>query len=161
MTNRILPIAALILALLGAAWLIWPDRQPMPVVDFTLTDGRQLQGSDLRGQPLLLNFWSVSCEVCLHDMPKLKRLADTLTDKGLNVIGVAMSYDPPPVIMEMVERLQPGYPVALDVNGDIARAFGNVDVTPTTFLIGPDGTLLFKGRGALDEIRIRATLLTL
>ncbi|MCB1775596.1 MAG: TlpA family protein disulfide reductase [Gammaproteobacteria bacterium] len=161
MTSRILPTAVVLLALLGAAWLVWPDRQPMPVVDFTLTDGRQLQGSELRGRPLLLNFWSISCEVCLHDMPKLTRLAETLTDKGLNVIGVAMSYDPPPAIIEAVERLQPGYPIALDVSGDIARAFGNVDVTPTTFLIGPDGALLFKGRGALDEIRIRATLLTL
>jgi thiol-disulfide isomerase/thioredoxin len=159
--DRILPAAAVLLALLGAAWLMWPDRKPMPMVDFTLTDGRELRGSELRGQPLLINFWSVSCEICLHDMPKLTRLAESLADKNLQVIGVAMSYDPPPAIIETVKRLQPGYPIALDVSGDIARAFDNVTVTPTTFLIGPDGSLFFHSRGALDETRIRATLLTL
>jgi len=160
-THRILSAAAVLVALLAAAWLMWPDRKPMPIVDFTLADGGQLRGSELRGQPLLVNFWSVSCEVCLRDMPHLTRLAESLAEKHLQVIGVAMSYDPPPAIIETVKQLQPGYPIALDVSGEIARAFGGVSVTPTTFLIGPDGSLLFQGTGALDENRIRATLLTL
>jgi thiol-disulfide isomerase/thioredoxin len=158
--QRILPAAAVILALLGAAWLMWPDRKPMPEVDFTLTDGGHLHGSELRGHPLLVNFWSVSCEVCLRDMPHLTRLAESLAGKDLQVIGVAMSYDPPPAVIETVRQRQPGYPIALDVRGEIARAFGGVSATPTTFLIGPDGSLLFQGSGALDENRIRATLLT-
>lgn len=147
-------------AALAAVWLLWPRSEPMPAVSFTLTDGRVLDSATLRGRTVLVNFWSVTCEVCLRDMPQLSSLHQSLEDRGFVVIGVAASYDPPPAVMETVARLQPAYPIALDVQGEIARAFGGVDSTPTTFLVDPAGNIQYVERGPLDEGRIRATLLT-
>ena len=141
-------------------WLVWPDKQPMPATTFNLLDGRKFTSEALHGRPLLINFWSVSCAVCLRDMPRLTRLHETLQDRKLMVIGVAMPHDPPPAVIDTVGKLEPGYPIALDVHGEISRAFGNIDVTPTTFLIAPDGTISYSERGPLDETRIRATILT-
>jgi thiol-disulfide isomerase/thioredoxin len=145
-------------AALAAVWLLWPRPQPMPAVSFTLSDGRILDSAELRGKTLLVNFWSVNCAVCLRDMPALDRLHETL--QNFSVIGVAASYDPPPAVMETVSTLQPAYPIALDVQGEIAHAFGGVDSTPTSFLVDPAGNIQYVERGALDEGRVRATILT-
>jgi thiol-disulfide isomerase/thioredoxin len=161
MKNRLIPAFVALLGLLVAGWLLWPERQPMPTVVFNLTDSSAVHSKELIGEPLLINFWSVSCAVCLRDMPKLTRLAETLADRGLRVIGVAMPHDPPPVLIDAVKKLKPGFPVALDVHGEINRAFGGIDATPTTFLIGRDGTIVYREQGPIDETRIRATFLTL
>ena len=99
-------------------------------------------------------------EICKRDMPRLKALHESLADQRFTVIGVAMSYDPPPAVFDAVEKLQPGYPIALDTRGEIGKAFGDVRVTPTTFLIDPQGNIRYSARGPLDETRIRATLTT-
>ena len=156
-TGTIFVIAMLALGI----WALLPGERPMPAVTFTLTDGSTIDSADLRGKRVLLNFWSVSCTICLRDMPRLKVLHESLADQGFTVIGIAMHYDPPPAVIDVVKRLQPGYPVALDVHGDLARAFGGVNATPTSFLIDAAGNIRESLRGALDETRIRATLLTL
>jgi thiol-disulfide isomerase/thioredoxin len=145
-------------AALATVWLLWPRPQPMPEVSFTLTDGRVLDPAALHGKALLVNFWSVNCTVCLRDMPALDRLHQSL--QGFMVIGVAASYDPPPAVMETVARLQPAYPIALDVQGELAHAFGGVNSTPTSFLVDRAGNIHYVERGALDVERVRATVLT-
>ena len=110
---------------------------------------------------MLVSFWSVTCDVCLRDMPKLTRLQDSLRDEGLLVIGVAVAHDPPPAVIALVDKLKPGYDIALDVHGEISKAFGHVKVTPTVFLVDAAGNIRYSERGPLDETRIRATLLTL
>lgn len=146
--------------LVGAIWLIKPDAQRMPDVTFNLVDGGTLDSDLLRGESLVVNFWSVSCEVCLRDMPRLRAMHESLADQGVRVIGVAMPHDPPPAVVATVERLQPGYPIALDVHGELVAAFGDVAVTPTLFLVDPQGNIRYSAHGPLDETRVRASLLT-
>ena len=160
MNKQILPSLVAVLALAGGVWFLASGTRPMPEVSFNLTDGRILHSTDLRGRSVLVNFWSVSCEVCLRDAPTLARLRQEMQEHGLEIIGVAMPHDPPPAVMAMVERLAPPYPIALDVNGDLNRAFGGVQVTPTNILVGPDGNINYSERGPVDETRLRATVLT-
>lgn len=151
----------LTLAVVGASvWLLRSTPQPMPDVTFNLLDGRNLDSADLRGRPVLVNFWSVTCGICLQDMPRLTRLQETLVDRKLQVIGVALPSDPPPAVIALVEQREPGYAIALDVHGEVSRAFGDIQLTPTSFLIDPAGQIRYSEQGPLDETRIRATLLT-
>ena len=161
MASRALQILAGLALLAIAAWLMWPNQRPLPAVTFTLTDGSTLSSAELRGKNVLVNFWSISCEVCLRDMPRLTAMQESLGGPDFTVIGVAMPHDPPPAVIASIDRLQPGYPIALDVHGELSRAFGDVRVTPTTFLIDRSGSIRYTEHGALDEIRIRATLTTL
>jgi peroxiredoxin len=150
-----------VLLAVAGGWLLWPDAEPMPETTFNLIDGRNLHSSELRGKRVLLNFWSISCEVCLRDMPRLSRLHESLQDQDFTIIGVAMPHDPPPAVIETVQRLAPSYPIALDVHGEVNKAFGGIEVTPTIILVGPDGNISYTARGPLDEVRLRATLVTL
>lgn len=153
-------LLAAVIVVGGVAWLLWPNQKVMPTVTFNMVDGSTLESSTLRGQSVLVNFWSVSCPVCLRDMPRLSAMHESLADRAFSVIGVAMPSDPPPAVMAMVASKQPSYPIALDVHGELSRAFGDVRVTPTSFLIDPAGNIRHIERGTLDETRIRATLAT-
>jgi hypothetical protein len=57
-----------------------------------------------------------------------------------------------------VQTRQLPFPVTLDVNGEHARAFGNVQLTPTTFIVGKDGRILEQKLGEIDFVRLRALL---
>ena len=79
-------------------------------------------------------------------------------DKGFEIVAVAMSYDPPNYVANFVQTRQLPFPVALDVKGEHARAFGDVQLTPTSFLIGKDGSILDQKLGELDFGKLRAQL---
>jgi len=160
MNKQILPTAAAVLIVLAGIWLLSSSAKPMPELTFNLVDGRNLHSADLRGKSLLINFWSVSCETCLLDIPRLNSLQKSMEEQGLMVIGVAAPHDPPPAVINTVEKLKPAYPIALDVHGEINKAFGGVKATPTNILIDPQGNINFAQRGAVNEIRVRATALT-
>lgn len=78
--------------------------------------------------------------------------------KGFEIVAVAMSYDPPNYVLNFVQTRQLPFPVALDIDGAHARAFGNVQLTPTSFIVGKDGTILEQKIGELDFVKLKALL---
>lgn len=151
-------VALGILALVAAAWLVPAGLSKAPAVTFNTLDGRTLSLSELRGRPVLVNFWATTCTGCIKEMPHLVQLYEKLRPQGLEIIGVAMSYDPPNQVMALQERRQLPYPLALDIDAKIARAFGDVQLTPTTFLIAPDGRIVFHKIGELDMAKLEAAI---
>jgi peroxiredoxin len=132
-------------------------RQAPPLVGQTL-DGRTLTLEQLRGQPVLITFWSTTCPSCIEEMPHLVELYQELNPKGLEIIGVAMAYDPPAQVRALVEHRQLPYPIVLDTQSRIARAFDDVRLTPTTVLISPQGRIAQYWLGPLDLPKLRDSL---
>lgn len=150
-----------VLVLLLAAGYYWlnPARlQAAPSVDFKIVDGRTLNLSQLQGQPVLVVFWATTCPGCIEEMPHLIELYQELAPQGLEIIAVAMAYDPPNQVLEMRQRKQIPYPIALDVQGKLAIAFGDIQQTPTTFLIDPQGQVAKQTIGRLNMAQLRAEL---
>ena len=106
----------------------------------------------------MLAFWATTCESCIKEMPHFIELYQELAPRGLEIIGVAMAYDPPNQVMEMRQRIPIPYPIAIDVESKIASAFGNVRLTPTTFLIDPQGQIVIQKTGILDMKELRSRL---
>lgn len=148
-------IAVVLVAALGFVWLGSGGLQRAPDVGMVTLDGKELQLSELRGRPVLLTFWATTCPGCLAEMPHLIELHHELGPKGLEIIGVAMSYDPPNQVATLVERRQVPYHIALDLDGEVARAFGDIRLTPTTFLISPEGRIVRQKIGELDMNEVR------
>jgi peroxiredoxin len=132
-------LALVVFAVAGS--LLLRPAQPAPAVTFKLIDGRQLATEQLRGRAILVNFWSTSCPSCIAEMPDLVSLHRDFSSRGLTIVGVAMPYDPPNRVLEVVAAHDLPYPIALDLDTHVVRAFGNVRATPTHFLIGPDGLI--------------------
>lgn len=150
---------AIAAVLLGALAFVWfapgAGAQRAPDVEMVTLDGEELRLSELRGRPVLLTFWATTCPGCLAEMPHLIELHHELAAQGLAIIGVAMSYDPPEQVANLVERRQVPYHIALDSDGEVAKAFGDVRLTPTTFLISPEGRIVRQKIGEMDMHEVR------
>lgn len=151
-------IAVAVLAVAGALFYALMDKPSAPGTTFTTLEGKQITLADLRGKVVLVNFWATSCPGCIKEMPDMVETYNTYKDRGFEIVAVAMSYDPPNYVASFVKTRQLPFPVVLDVNGEHARAFGNVQLTPTTFIIGKDGSILEQKLGELDFTRLNALL---
>ncbi|MFZ3041643.1 MAG: TlpA disulfide reductase family protein [Thiobacillus sp.] len=151
-------IAVAVLAIAGALFYAVMDRPGAPAVTFTTLEGKPIVLDELRGKVVLVNFWATSCPGCIKEMPDMVESYKLYRDRGFEIIAVAMSYDPPNYVLNFVQTRQLPFPVALDVDGAHARAFGNVQLTPTSFIIGKDGRILEQKLGELDFVRLNALL---
>lgn len=156
--TKSLLIALVVLAVLGALAYALMEKPQAPTATFTTLEGKQMTLADLRGKVVLVNFWATSCPGCVREMPDLIETYNRYKDKGFVVVAVAMSYDPPNYVANFAKTRQLPFPVALDVNGEHARAFGDVQLTPTSFLIGKDGSVLEQTLGDLDFTKLHARL---
>ena len=161
MKARDMLIAGLAALVLGAAAYLWFGGQGganrAPAVRMTLLDGRHLDLASLRGHPVLVNFWATTCPGCVAEMPQLSKMYKELAPQGFKLIGVAMYYDPPSQVRAMRKARDISYPIVLDGNGAISKAFGDVRLTPTSFLIDAQGHIVYQKLGNLDipQLRVR------
>lgn len=161
--NEILISGFMLILIIGSGWLwLTPGGlSTAPAVSLKITDGRVIHLQDLRGKPVLITFWATTCPGCIKEMPHLISLYDELSDKGLEIIGIAMSYDPPNRVIELINKRRVSYPIALDPDGSIAKAFDNVLLTPTSFLISPEGKILKHKLGEMNIEKLREQILDL
>lgn len=149
-----------LVAVLGAGgyWLFGRPAAQAPEVTFSTLTGKQITTSDLRGKVVLVKFWATSCVTCVAQMPGNIENYEQYKDKGFDVIAVAMQYDPANYVLNFVETRKIPFTVALDSRGTVAKAFGDVRLTPTAFLIGKNGQIIKRYVGDYDKAEFRATL---
>ncbi len=156
--TKLLFAAVAALAIAGALFFALTDKPGAPPSTFTTLEGKTITLDELRGKVVLVNFWATSCPGCIKKMPDMIETYNQYKGRGFEVIAVAMSYDPPNYVASFAKTRQLPFPVALDVDGGHARAFGNVQVTPTTFLIGKDGRILEQKLGDYDFAKLKTLL---
>lgn len=150
-----LPLIAAVLA--GSLALGGCAPAAAPDVGFTLIDGRSERLAALRGQVVLVNFWATSCASCVKEMPDLVATYAKYRDRGFDTVAVAMQYDPPPFVLKFAETRALPFKVALDHDGQLARQFGDIQLTPTTLLIDRQGRVVkrYVGPPELGELQAR------
>lgn len=146
-------IVVVLVAALGYLWLSPSGLETAPNITVTTVKGEHIALKSLRGKPVLVNFWATSCPGCVKEMPELAELYRDLGPKGLSIVGIAMYYDPPSNVLTFIKQHGVPYPIALDPKGDAAKAFGGVQLIPTSFLISPDGMIV---KSKLGEVDIKA-----
>jgi len=140
-------------------WLAPASLKTSPDINLVTIDGEQLQLASLRGNPLLVVFWATTCPGCIREVPHLIDLYDELSPRGLEIIAIAMAYDPPNQVLAMRNSRNIPYHVALDIQSEAARAFGDVRLTPTAFLIAPDGRIVQRKTGEMNPEKLRQKIM--
>lgn len=125
-------------------------RDTAPDSTFLLIDGSKTSTAELKGKVTLVNFWATTCVSCVKEMPMLAETHNKFKDRGFETVAVAMSYDPPAYVLNFAQTRQLPFKVALDNTGDIARNWGDVKLTPTTYLVDRQGVIVKRFVGEPD-----------
>jgi peroxiredoxin len=129
-----------------------------PEVRYTMLSGQPVSTSDLRGKVVLVNFWATSCAICVHEMPMLTETWRKFSPRGYEMVAVAMSYDHPNLVADYAQKNRLPFKVALDFDGAIAKQWGGVKATPTTFLVGRDGRIVKRYVGEPDAAELQGLI---
>lgn len=129
-------------------------KQVAPKLNFTNIQGKTISQQTLQGKVYMVNFWATSCATCIKEMPQMIASYEKFRAQGLEFVAVAMSYDPPNYVLNFTETRQLPFHVVLDLEGNIAQAFGDVRLTPTTFVIDKQGNIIkrYVGEPSFDEL---------
>lgn len=141
-------LGALLLAVSGGVYFSFFDARLAPEVQFKTLKGERISTSDLRGKVVLVEFWATSCVTCVEEMPKVIQTYNKYREQGFETVAVAMDYDPPNHVLNYAEKNALPFKVALDIDGSVARSFGDVRLTPTSFLIDKQGRIVKQYLGA-------------
>jgi peroxiredoxin len=151
-------LGAAVLAIAGIGFATFSQQQQAPDVTFLSIDGQKISSQSLRGKVVMVNFWATSCTTCVKEMPQMVETYNKFKSQGLEFVAVAMSYDRPDYVLNYADTRKLPFKVALDSGGDLAKQFGDVAMTPTTFVIGKDGKILKRYLGEPDFAALHTLL---
>jgi len=142
-------VAAAVIVAAGAVYLS-TGSTPAPASTFVLLDGTTKTTEDMKGKVTLVNFWATSCTTCVAEMPKIIATYNKHKARGYDTLAVAMSYDPPSYVVNYSETRKLPFKVAIDNTGAVAKAWGDVQLTPTTFVVDKRGQIVKRYVGEPD-----------
>jgi peroxiredoxin len=117
-----------------------PDFQ-LPNLDY-----ETISLNELRGKPVVLNFWATWCPACIDEMPYLQEIHEEYSDEGLMLLAIDVG-ESPSQVEKFLQRNNLSLPVLLDTNGVVAQKYSILNI-PTTFFIDGDGVIQEKRIGA-------------
>ncbi len=155
MMRKLMTISVMILALaLVTAGCTSKGTQVGNVApDFELKnlDGETVSFSELRGSPVILNFWATSCGWCVLEMPFIQEIYEDKEwqDKGLMILAINKK-ETPSLVRQFMQSNNFSFPVLLDTNGDVSLKY-NVTGIPVAFFIDKDGIIQESKLGAFSS----------
>ena len=150
--------ALLATLLVSGALLAGCAQQAAPDTTFVLLDGSKNTTADLKGKVTLVNFWATSCTTCVAEMPKMVSTYDKYHARGYEHVAVAMSYDPPSYVVNYTQTRKLPFQVAIDNTGAVAKAWGEVQLTPTSYLVNRKGEIVKRYVGEPDFNELHALI---
>ena len=126
--------------------------KPAPALTATDLDGHRVSMADLKGRPVLINFWATWCTPCREELPMIESAYRAYRDQGFTVVAVDYKESADPVRKFWTDlHLEP--PPILDPDGRIADAYGvglSTTGLPVSVFVARDGTVSAFSPWALD-----------
>ena len=157
-------VLPLLLLVIGGALLLGrlPSSSPTaignPAPNFALADldGNPVTLDELRGRPIVVNFWASWCAPCVEEFPLLRDAAARHAGDGLAVVGVVYD-DRSELARAFMERYGATWPAAMDPGFAVADAYAVIG-PPETYFIGRDGTIVARQIGQFSAASLEEKL---
>ncbi len=131
--------------------------------DFTLPDldGEPHRLADYRGKVVIVNFWATWCPPCRAEMPSMQRAWERLREQGVVMLGIDVGEDEE-TVFQFLADYPVEFPLLLDRDSRVIEAWG-VRGLPTTFVVDPEGRLVYRAVGGRqwDSPRLLKAVLAL
>lgn len=167
-------LLAILIFIAGSGW-IWTSRLPVETAaaerpsgiaigqiapDFTLTtlDGDTFTLSEMKGTPVVLNFWATWCGPCQRELPALQTSAERYRDEVL-IVGVDQA-EAPAAVQPYVDELGLTFPIPMDADNSVSAQY-NVRGLPTTYFIDAEGTIQRIWSGEMNSITLAESIIEL
>jgi len=149
--------AALVVAALGAPAAVLGQQPPaaspaFPDLEFAGADGGAVRLSQLKGNVVLLNVWATWCGPCRLELPVVQKMYDRYSDRNFVVVSVNIDAD-----RNKIAPFLKRYNISLPVYYASPEDAGQMTALgiPSTFLLGPDRTLLDNQVGYAPQVEER------
>ncbi len=133
-----------------------------PNFRLTSLDSQEIGLNDLKGSPIILNFWASWCPPCKAEMPAFQKASQEYSDTELQIIAInATSQDSLSEVKQFIDQHGITFPIPLDQTGSVSRDY-LVHSLPTTYFIDQDGIItevIIGGPIPLSLLRIQASQL--
>lgn len=135
-----------------------PTAIGRPAPDFTVADldGNPIRLADLRGRPVIVNFWASWCGPCVEEFPLLNAAAAAHADDGLVVVGIVYR-DRSEAARDFMARNGGTWPSAMDPGERVATDYGILGA-PETYFIGRDGSIVARQIGQISASSLNEKL---
>jgi cytochrome c biogenesis protein CcmG/thiol:disulfide interchange protein DsbE len=117
-------------------------------------NGDSFRLADHRGEVVVVNFWATWCPPCRREIPGFIELQKEWGDKGLTFVGVSLDEEGFDAVRPYAEKMGINYPLVVD-DGSVAQKYEGVSALPTSFVVGPEGTVQYARPGFLPESVLR------
>ncbi len=134
--------------------------QPAPEFSLTALSGEAVKLADLRGHPVVLNFWATWCPPCLTELPALVSAWNTHRPAGLQVLAINGDDEKPAVIRDFTARMALPFPVLLDARARVNDRY-RVTGLPSTVFIDSAGVVRALNLGPIDRETLARDLQTI
>jgi thiol-disulfide isomerase/thioredoxin len=124
-------------------------NRPAPEFELRTLDGKTVRLSDLRGQPVWLNFWAVWCGPCRQEMPDVVAQGERAAANGVRLLAIDTGEGERQVREYLKTSGYTQLPAALDTDGSVAAKYGVLGL-PTHVFIDSEGVVRKVNLGPMD-----------
>ncbi|MEJ2179937.1 MAG: TlpA disulfide reductase family protein [Gammaproteobacteria bacterium] len=129
---------------------LYPVPNKPQAADFTLkdSDGKVHQLGKYRGRVVIVNFWTTWCPPCRFELPSMERAYEQLKKEGIEILAINVGEDAD-TIFTFTADYPVTFPLLMDLDSSVINDYPVVGL-PTTFVIGPEGRLIYRAIGTRE-----------
>lgn len=132
--------------------------KPMPGYDIKTVDGAPVTSAELKGHPVVINFWATYCGPCKLEMPWFEEFSKKYAAQGLKVVGIDDEESvTPDKVKDAAKKIGVSYPILI-ATSKTESDFGLGDYLPVTFYVDANGVVQVQTAGAPSKDQVEANI---